>query len=411
MSEEVASAARRRIVRMMAAGFASGYALAAINVMLPLYATERLGLTKAEFARVLSVRMIGIALGVIVLGAVSDRCGCRRSTMAAMVGAGLSFALLGYLPLGGFLAIVAITSALFSTAFINLNQMVQLADPARPGRVNSYYRAMVMLAGIVAPLAMTRWFGWIEEQFYASGVLVVLVAWWLRSYPVEERAPRFQGLGGELRQMGRLYGAALRHRPLMRYIHLTLIWGAATAAVSTFIALRLTDELQADKTLYGNACAIGSGLTLVVLLVMGPLLDRYPLKQVSLVLYLVATACCIAMGATDSPLATAALLVLFAITTTAMAAPWSMWLGREGDAIGMSSAFAVQKVLSAAYGIAATLVLGWLVPHTGIKWLLLGGGLAGLAVLYPFLRLREPPPLRRELTPPTAAPTAEEAAP
>lgn len=58
---------RQRLTAVIAGAFVTGLALAAITMLLPLHATQNLGLSSAQFARVLSLRMAGITLGVILL--------------------------------------------------------------------------------------------------------------------------------------------------------------------------------------------------------------------------------------------------------------------------------------------------------------------------------------------------------
>ena len=78
------SETQQRLIAVVAGAFVTGLALAAITTLLPLHATRNVGLSSAQFARVLSLRMAGITVGVILLGALSDRFGNKRMTIRCL---------------------------------------------------------------------------------------------------------------------------------------------------------------------------------------------------------------------------------------------------------------------------------------------------------------------------------------
>ena len=174
-----------------------------------------------------------------------------------------------------------------------------------------------------------------------------------------------------------MYRSALGQPHLMRYIHLSLVWNGLTAAVTTFVAIRLTKELAAQPALYGNACSIGFALTLGGILALGAVLDRSSVKWWT-------------AGLTDSAGLTAVCFVVYTIATGVMIAPLSMWIGREGERVGLSTAFSVHKVFAAAYLAVATFGFGFLEPVVGIRTLFLICGLLTVPVLVLMARLREP---------------------
>ena len=390
MGDVTWSATRRRVFAVVVSAFVTGLAFTGLTVILPLYATEQLGLSNAQFARVLSLRMTGITVGVIFLGALSDRFGTRRFAALALVGGGLGLGLLGMVPVAGFLILIPVISGLLSTAFVNLNHLTQVADPARPGRSNTLYRASGTLAGILAPVVVTRLLGYSAWVFAAGGLLLCLGGLALRGYPRDENHEPFQGWPAEARLIAGMYRSALGQPHLMRYIHLSLVWNGLTAAVTTFVAIRLTKELAALPALYGNACSIGFALTLGGILALGAVLDRSSVKWWTVGLSILGSLCLVGAGLTDSAGLTAVCFVVYTIATGVMIAPLSMWIGREGERVGLSTAFSVHKVFAAAYLAVATFGFGFLEPVVGIRTLFLICGLLTVPVLVLMARLREP---------------------
>ncbi|HEY8666607.1 MAG TPA: MFS transporter, partial [Tepidisphaeraceae bacterium] len=215
--------ANRRVGSVMWCAFVTGLALSGLLVYLPLYTTKVLALSNAQYARLLALRMGGITVGVIVLGAISDRFGARRVTMICLAAGGALLACVGGASLGALLLLVPLISALLSTSFVNLNHLTQIADPSRQGRANTLYRAAGTLAGIVAPLIVTRFLGLGGWVMAAIGLLVASAAGVLASYPLHEPHRPIEGLVSEMRSLAGMYAAPLRSGGLMRFINLSIL--------------------------------------------------------------------------------------------------------------------------------------------------------------------------------------------
>ena len=381
---------RQRLISLAVGAFVTALALSGITVILPLYATQTLGMTNAAFAKVLSLRMTGITVGVILLGALSDRFGNKRLTLLALAVGGALYALLGLVPVSGFLVLIPVVSGLLSTAFVNLNHLTQIADLRRQGRANTLYRAAGTLAGIAAPIITTRFFGQLPTVFVVIGVVLCLGALAMRTYPLHEPRAPFAGWAAEFRGLVAMYASAMRQRQLMRFVHLSLLWGSFAAAVGTFIAIRMTTELGASRAAYGNTCSIASALTLLGILMLGAILDRTRIKALTVGLFGVTSASIIVMGVTSSVAVVAASFVVYTVAGGVAIAPLSMWISRDAGGCGLSTAFAVQKVLSAVYLALANFAFGLLEPALGIRVLLLICGLLTVPVLALIGLLREP---------------------
>jgi MFS family permease len=381
ITERGSPATARRIVCIAGAGFATALALSGITVILPLYATSRLGLSTADFARVLSLRMAGITVGVIVLGAVSDRFGPRRLTAASMALGGSLFAALGFVPLAGFLILVPLVSALLSTAFVNLNNLTQVADPERPGRANTWYRATGTVAGMLAPILTTRFLHSVEWVFLGIGAAMALGGLVLRAYPLREAPEAFQGWSAECRGMAGTYRTVLLQPRLMSMLHQLLLWTAITTAVGAFAAIRITQELHASTAAYGDACALSSALTLAGIVLVGLVIDRVPAPSCTAALFAVSAVALLGLGFARTVPLSLGCLVVYHVAAGSSVGPMSMWLAQAGTGVGLSAVFSVHKVLTAAYGAAASFLLAALEPWLGIPAVFLICGVAALGVV------------------------------
>lgn len=391
MSSSHSNIVNNRLLRVVAAAFATSIALTGIVVILPLYATQTLGLNNAEFSRVLSLRMLGITFGVLLLGALSDRFGVKKLTEFSLLAGGLCYSILGMVPLFGFLILIPLFSGFLSTAFVNLNHLTQLVDVNRQGMANTWYRAAGTIGGIVAPIIMTQLFHQLMWVMAATGVMLIICGLLIKSYPIEENPSPFKGWIMEFRSIASQYKLALSQRHLMNFLHSSLIWGALSAVISTFAAIRLTSDLGVSTVLYGNVCALGSSLSLGAVLLLGIWLDKLLIKSTTMWMFLISSLGTVVLGIFD--IANVGIIAFLVATVAGSAAisPLSIWISRESGKAGMSLAFTVQKVLSAIYLAVATFVFGLLEPAIGIKSIFFWCGILSLAVLAVMMLLRKPP--------------------
>jgi len=376
---------------VVAASFATSLALSGMVVILPLYATQTLGLNNAEFSRVLSLRMLGITFGVLLLGALSDRFGTRKLTGVSLIAGGLCFSVLGMVPLIGFLVLIPLFSGFLSTAFVNLNHLTQLVDVQRQGMANTWYRAAGTIAGIIAPIIMTQLFSQLMWVMAAVGIMLVICGLLIKSYPMVENPSPFMGWAVEFRSMASQYRLALGQRHLMFFLHGSLIWAALSAVISTFAAIRLTHDLGSTTVLYGNSCALGSALSLGAILLLGVWLDKVPIKPATLWMFMLSSFGIVALGISNNVSVAIIAFIVATVAGNAAVSPLSIWISRESGDAGMSLAFTVQKVLSAIYLAVATFTFGLLEPAIGIKSLFLWCGILSLVVLAVMMLLRNPP--------------------
>ncbi len=382
--------AKRRILALVGVSFLNGLGFWGLMTLLPLHAIGTLGLSAATYSRVLSLRMGGIVVGAIVLGAVSDRLGARRMTLVFLRTAGVLLALICIAPVWGFFVLVPIISGLISACFVNLNQLTQSVGNNRQGVANTFYRATGTGAGMVAPIAVSHWINQAHWLMGGIGVGLFFGAWCLKQYPVVERIAPMAGLGTELRAVARGYREGVTHREMMAYMLLSIGVVALATCVDAFGAVRLTRELDAPARAYGDVLSISSGLTLVSILLLGIVLDRVPLK-VSVVGPLCVWAvslCC--LGASTTVFWTQVFMIACLVSVGASLAPMMMWIGRVAGKVSLGGAFALHKVMTAAFMGLAMLAMSVLEPMMGIRWLFVACGVLGGVLLVFLAMLREP---------------------
>lgn len=387
------SLARQRMLVIAATALPFTLFVSAADVILPIWATRDLGLTAADWAHLRSLRFAGVLVGVIALGALSDRIGEVRIGALSLFGTALVLLAMGFGQARALAIAMPIYGALVSTAFVNLNSLTQLISTARQGLANTVYRAVGAFAAIVGPVAATRLgsaLGGYPVVIAGMSVLLVLAGIAMLRYPGTGPPAPLRPLRAELAALWAGYGLALRERQLMRQTHLWQLCGSATAGLGTFAAIRYTAELGQTDSAFGTVTALGAILALVLTLLGGLFLDRVALRAVSFWGTLLGGATCALAGVSDSvPLTTAALLISGPIGL-ALTAPLSMAIGRTAGKCSLAQAFAVQKVIAAGYVSATAALLGFLERAVGIRPILLYGGILGALLAFGFLLLPEP---------------------
>jgi MFS family permease len=388
--ENPAALARQRMRALGGCGFLNGLAFSGLLTVLPLHATQTLGLSAAGYSRVLSLRMGGIVVGAIVLGAVSDRFGVRRVSVFCLVGAGLSFMLICAAPVWGFLILVPVVSGLLSASFVNINQMTQLVGNNKQGVANTVYRAAGTSAGMIGPILVTQLISHTAWVVGGLGAGLFAGAMILRSYPMQEKVARLTNLKTEVNAVVGVYREGLSHGKMMAYLALTLGVYALATSVDAFGAVRLTQELAAPAKAYGNVVAIASGLSLVTIVSLGAVLDKWPLKLSLMLTFCVVLTSLFCLGVCQSVFWTQVFLIATSVGVGASLAPAMMWLARVAKGGSMGGAFALQKVMNAALVGAGMLVMSVLVPVIGIQWLFICCACLGAVLVGCLAKLEEP---------------------
>lgn len=390
----LATRARERMAVVSASTLFFMLFVCAVEVILPLWVTRDLGLSASDWAHLRSLRFAGVLVGVIVLGALSDRFGERLLGAISMFGLAALLLLLSYGQGRALWFAMPLYGALVSTAFVNLNTLTQFVSLMRQGLANTIYRGVGALAGVIAPVGATwlagRWGGYPAVLASLSALLCVGGILLLR-YPPEQTVAPVGPFRDEIARLWSGYRTALAERQLMWATHLWQLWYSMVAGVGTFAAIRLTRELGQTDAAFGLLSSGAAVLGLLATVLGGFVLDRLPLRQISAWGMAGASLFCLLMGVGDSVTLAAVGLLGHLPLSGALAAPVSMWVSRAAGGATQSAVFAVQKVIAAAYVAATAALLGLLERWVGIRVTLLWGGFLGLAVSFCFLLLPEPP--------------------
>jgi DHA1 family bicyclomycin/chloramphenicol resistance-like MFS transporter len=382
------------MVVVAASGLLFGLFASGADVVLPLWVSRELGYSAADWAHLRSLRMAGVLVGVIFLGALSDRFGERLLGALSMFGTAAILVVLGLWKGAGLWVVMPLYGALVSTAFVNLNTLTQMVSDQRQGLANVIYRSTGAIAGVAAPIAATAlaaaWGGY-PVVLLVLAVLLTAAAIALLRYEVLSVPAPLRGLGAEIRESVTSYRAALRERKLMWMIHLSQIWGNVLTGVGTFAAIRFTQELGQTDEQFGAVCAVAGVAALLATVATGLILDRVSLRRFCAVWAVVCGGCAALMGATDSLALSIVGFVAYAPFMSVLIAPTSMWVSRAAESCTRAAAFTVHKVISAGHVAAAVWAAGLLEPILGMRGVIFWGGVLGVLFGGLFLVLPEPP--------------------
>ncbi|MHB9109891.1 MAG: MFS transporter, partial [Armatimonadota bacterium] len=397
LSPLLATRARKRMAVVASTSVLFGLFSSGVEAVMPLWATQDLGLSPAQWAQMRSLRFAGVFIGVILLGALSDRFGQRLLGAITMLAAALGlFAFQLGVP-GVVWWVMPVYGALISTAFVNLNTLTQMISYRRQGLANSIYRSIMAGATIIAPAAATwvgaNWGGY-PRLFSICAALLVASAIILLRYPGEETPASLGNVRAELKRLGSGYVTAIRHRPLMLFINLSMIWGNVLAGVGAFFAIYYTREFSQTDEAYGALASVAGALSLLAMIAAGLVLDRLSLRKLHGVLGMITGACSLVMGISGQLPIAAACFILFTVFANVLVGPSSMWVSRAAGEGTQASAFSVHKVLAALYVAVTMLLLGWLEHLIGMRQIFLYGGILGMISAVAFFLLPEPPLLK-----------------
>lgn len=390
----VGSLARRRMGVIASTTLLWGMFSSGAEVLLPLWVSGELGLNADQWAHLRSLRMVGVLVGILPLGVLTERYGDRLLGAVCMV---LIAVVLVAWSMGGSVSLwvgMPIFGALVSAAFVNMNTLTQRISDARQGLANCIYRSVYACAAIFAPIVVTRlaktWNGYPPVLYTLAAALVAGGAL-LMLYPDRRRPAGTVGAWGACRDMWVSYRQALRSRDLMRMILVTQFWFASVAAVGTFAAIRFTQELGVSDRRFGEFGAAAGLLTLIGVSCSGLLLDRVSIRRFSILCAMGSAACCLVMGLGDSVAVSAVAFILYGPLHMMLSSPVSMWVSRSAGDASQTSAFSMHKVVTAAFLAAGVALLGLLESRYGMRAVLLGSGVLGVLVAASFGLLREPP--------------------
>ncbi|MHB9025373.1 MAG: MFS transporter [Armatimonadota bacterium] len=390
----LATQARRRMAVLAGTTVLFSMIMVAVDVVLPLWVTRELDFTPAQWAHLRSLRMTGVFVGVLVLGALSDRFGQRLLGSLSLFGAAVVLAVFALGGRWGIWLAMPFFGALVSTIFVNMNTLTQQVSARRQGLANTIYRGIGAASTIAAPALATglavAWRGYPPVLLASAGVLIAAGVVLLR-YPGEATPPPLAGAGAEVRRLWAGYLTAFHQRPFMHFVHLSLIAGGMISGVGAFAAIRFTLELGQTDQFFGWLTSVAGVAVLLATVGCGFFLDRLPLRVIYGAATLASGAASVLMGLGDSlPCSIIGYLTYLALMNM-LASPLSMWVSRAAGEASQTNAFSVQKIIAALYGVVSMLLLGVLEGWVGMRAIFLYGGLLGIIAGVGFFLLPEPP--------------------
>ncbi|RIV39230.1 Bcr/CflA family efflux MFS transporter [Micromonospora radicis] len=347
------------------------------------------GTTSAAVQLTLTGTLIGLALGQLLIGPLSDAVGRRNPLIAGTalhIVASVGCALAPSIGVLGALRVVQGLGAA-AAAVIAMAVVRDLFSGSSFAQLLSRLLLVMGAAPVLAPTLgseLLRWTQWrgVFAALVVFGVLLMLVAMFgLRETLPPERRQR----GGVLPTV-RLYGSLLRDRP---FVGLVLVAGLAMAAIFAYVggsSFVLQGQYGLDEQQFGFAFGAGAIGLIAATQTNVRLLRRYSPQRILLAALLVgATAALVLLavavtGFGGLPAVLASLWVVLAATGLAMPNAPAVALSRHGEAAGTASALlgAVQFGIGA---VAAPMVGVFGTGAVAMALVIAGGLVAALLVL------------------------------
>ena len=395
---EVAPApSRRRVVLVLGALIALGPAT--IDMYLPALPTigDDLAATPAQVQLTLTGTLVGLGLGQLVLGPVSDAVGRRLPVLVGTAVHVLASLLCMVAPnvavLGGLRLVQGLSAA--AAAVVATAVVRDLYSGNAAAVVLSRLMLVLGVAPVLAPtvggelLRLTDWRG-VFGALAVLGALLLLMA--ARALP-ETLPPSRRRTGGVV-GTARAYGGLFRDRS---YVGLVLVAGTAMAALFAYVsgsAFVLQEQYGLSEQQFGLVFGAGAVFLIAATQLNVRLLDRTGPAQImtgGLVAGAVASAALLVVASTGGglvPLLAALWAVLAAVGLVMPNAP-ALALSRHASAAG--TAAALLGAMQFGVGAVAAPLVGLLgTDATAMGLVMLGGMLTALAVLLLVVR-----PVRR----------------
>nr|WP_230415633.1 multidrug effflux MFS transporter [Micromonospora tarapacensis] len=370
---------------------------------------DDLATTSAAVQLTLTGTLVGLALGQLLIGPLSDAVGRRKPLIAGTalhIVASVCCALAPNIAvLGGLRVVQGLGAA--AAAVIAMAVVRDLFSGTAFAQLLSRLLLVMGAAPVLAPTLgseLLRWTQWrgVFAALAVFGVLLMLIA----MLGLPETLPALRRQRGGVLPTVRLYGSLLRDRA---FVGLVLVAGLAMAALFAYVggsSFVLQEQYGLDEQQFG--LAFGAGAIGLIAATQGNvrLLRRYSPQRILTTALLVGSAASLvllglaATGIGGLPALLAALWVVLATAGLALPNAPALALTRHGEAAGTASALlgAVQFGIGA---LAAPLV-GVLGTGAVAMALVIAGGMASALVVLLFVVRAERPALLGPETVPLA---------
>ncbi|MBQ1083763.1 MULTISPECIES: Bcr/CflA family efflux MFS transporter [unclassified Nocardiopsis] len=366
-----------------------------------------LGASASQVQLSLTACLVGLAVGQVVIGPISDARGRRGPLLVCVALFVLASALCALAPDTGVLVLGRFLQGFTASAGVVLSRAVvrDVFDGTALTRFFALIMVVVAVAPMVAPvvgggvllLPSTTWRSIFWALALLGAVVVLVVAARLpETLPVERRIP--STLGGSLRTMGVL----LRDR---RYLGHTLIVGLLHGGSFAYVAgtpFVYQDLYGVSPQVFGFLFGVNGIAIILGSAAVGRLSDRYgerTLLGVAVVVAVAATAVVLATAFLQGPLVLLVVPIFVYMTCMGMVLTGSFALAMEGQENRAGSASSLLGALPMFIGAAVAPMVG-LDETTAVPMglLLFGTSALGLLVLVTLAR-PAPIPAVREADP------------
>lgn len=360
----------------------------------PLWAAADLGANPGQWAYLISMRWTGVFLALIPLGLLAERVGSRLGATSALGMAGLCLIILSQSNYAMALFIFPVAGAFISFGFVTTNTLVQEISEKRRAMVNSVYRSVGAITGIVAPIVaafifkMTGSWSW---ALLSAGVCMLGGGVVFSLFP-REGISKKKSMLEALRTMK----STGLNRNLRRYLWIDQLASFALLPLILFTALRVTEELKVGEGTWSVTATFGGLLGLIIVLAAGRWIDKLPLglKGFTIAGWFGGALACVVAGMLESPAIVLPVWVIGFGLNSVGSITFPLWLVKTGGV--SASTFTLHKLTTAAVNAGGMALYGYLEQFTGMSPLMIGGPLLSVFAAWLIWRTQDQTPAEVE---------------
>jgi MFS transporter, DHA1 family, multidrug resistance protein len=394
-------AGRRLAVLTVLLGSLTAFGPLSMDLYLPAFPrlAADLGATQAQVQLTLTADVLGLVVGQLVLGPVSDAWGRRRLLIGSTAVCAVASLCCALAP-----SVAALTAWRFVQGFAGGGGIVlaravaaDLTTGVTAARLFSLFMTLSSVAPIAAPVAggaLLAWTGDWRVSFHVLAVLnaVLAVALW-RSIP--ETLPVERRHGGGLRQTGRAFADLVRDRVFLGYALTVAFAYASLFGYISGSSFALQQHYGLSATAFSAVFALNAAGMVVLGLVNARLVARFAVRRLLVLGLAVSSAAAVVLviGVTaGAPLGLLAVLppLFVVVATRGLVSSNATVLGVERGARSAGSASAVLGAFMFGGGILVTPLVGLGPAGSPVPMALVVAGGAVAALLATVLIARSP---------------------
>ena len=374
-----------------------------IDTYLPALPTlaDELGASEPQVQFTLTGIMLGLGLGQLVLGPVSDAVGRRRVMLSGIAAHAVMSVLAAFAPSIEVLTAVRIGQGV-SGAAVAVTAMAVVRDlftGRRAAGLLSHLTLVIGVAPILAPslggllLQLTGWRG-----IFAALALVAVVLFVVALRGMDETLPVHRRRPARIGATLRTYAGLLRDRA---FVGLVLLAGLMFSALFAYVAgssFVLQEYYGLDEQQFGILFGVNAVGLIIATQVNPFLLRRWEPQHIltaGVGLGMLATSGLLVAALTEAPLALVLLPLWFVMFAVGLSFPNTpaLALSRHGEAAGSAAAllgaiqFGMASIITPLTGLVSTgNAVGMAIVMTGALWL---GAVVLLVLVRPWLLVAE----------------------